>query len=252
MARLRRLLILGGTAEAAELAGQVLARHGGRIEVVSSLAGATEHPAPPPGAVRRGGFGGAKGLACYLRDEGIAFLIDATHPFAAVMQESAASAAAQAGVPRLRLLRPPWPYVRGDRWIEVDDAQAAAQALAPLGRTVFLALGARETAAFTGLGGFRFLVRGVTPPAEPLPANWEFIQARGPFSAADERRLLEQRQIDAIVSRQSGGEGAYGKIAAACALGLPVVMLRRPPLPPPPLAEGVAEALDWLERRLTG
>jgi precorrin-6A/cobalt-precorrin-6A reductase len=249
---LRRLLILGGTAEAAELAALVLARHGERIEPITSLAGVTEEPNVPPGGVRRGGFGGAEGLARYLADEAIAFLIDATHPFAATMQQSAAIAAAAAGVPRLRLLRPPWPKVEGDRWIEVADAQAAAQALAPLGRNVFLALGGREIAAFAGLGGFRFVVRGVSPPAQPLPANWQFLQARGPFAAADERRLFEQRQIDAVVSRQSGGAGAYAKIAAARMLGLPVVMIRRPSAPPPPVAPGVAEALDWLERRLGG
>lgn len=248
----RRLLILGGTAEAAELAGRVLERHGEELDVISSFAGVTEEPASPPGTVRRGGFGGPQGLARYLRDEAIAFLIDATHPFAAAMQGSAAAAAEATGVPRLRLLRPPWPKVEGDRWIEVADAQAAAQALAPLGRNVFLALGPRALGAFAGLGGCRFLVRGVTPPAQPLPANWRFLEARGPFAVADERRLFEQRHIDAIVSRQSGGAGAYAKIEAARALGLPVVMIRRPPAPPPPVAAGVAEALDWLERGLSG
>ena len=248
----RRLLILGGTAEAAELAGLVWERHAETVEAISSLAGVTEHPALPPGRVRRGGFGGAEGLARHLKHEDIAFLIDATHPFAAAMQMSAAAAAEAAGVPRLRLLRPPWPRLEGDRWIEVADAPSAAQALAPLGRNVFLALGGREIAAFAGLGGYRFLVRGVSPPAEPLPANWRFLEARGPFAVADERRLFEQRQIDAIVSRQSGGAGAYAKIEAARALGLPVVMIRRPPLPPPPVVAGVAEALDWLERGLRG
>ncbi|MGQ0676585.1 MAG: cobalt-precorrin-6A reductase [Rhodospirillales bacterium] len=252
----RRLLILGGTAEAAELARRALDLHGGRLDVISSLSGATAEPVPPPGRVRSGGFGGPEGLARYLRDEAVDFLIDATHPFAAVMQISAAEAAAATGVARCRLLRPPWPREAGDRWIDARDAAEAAQAVAALGGRAFLALGnlggGRELQAFAGLAGKPFLLRAISPPPMKLPAGWRFLQARGPFTVADERRLFAERRIAAVVSRQSGGAGAYAKIQAARELGLPVVMIRRPPVPPPPVVDSVEHALDWLERTMKG
>ena len=247
----RRLLILGGTAEAAGLARRAIDAHGALLDVISSLRGTTADPAEPPGKLRRGGFGGAAGLARYLRDESIGFLIDATHPFAARMQASAAEAAALARVPRCRLLRAAWPRHPGDRWIEAPDAAAAAGALTGLGRRVFLALGGRDHAAFAGVEGRWFLVRAISPLDRPPPfKDYEFLMARGPFTVEDESRLLKERLIDALVSRQSGGQGAYAKIEAARILGLPVVMIARPAPPPPPVVATVDAALSWLEGRL--
>jgi precorrin-6A/cobalt-precorrin-6A reductase len=243
-------LILGGTAEAAELAGRAIGAYGARLDVITSLSGATAEPSPPPGRMVGGGFGGAAGLARYLRVESVDFLIDATHPFAAVMQLSAASAAGEAGVPRCRLLRPAWPRHPDDDWTEVENEAAAARAVARMGRHVFLALGGREIEPFLALAAHRFLLRAVSPPPLKLPVNFEFLRARGPFAAADELGLMQQRRIDAVVSRQSGGRGAYAKIEAARTLGLPVVMIRRPPPPPPPLVATVDEALGWLQQAM--
>ncbi|MCC7045152.1 MAG: cobalt-precorrin-6A reductase [Alphaproteobacteria bacterium] len=248
-ARKARLLILGGTGEAVALARAAAARFGDRLAVTSSLAGATADPVRPPGEVRIGGFGGAEGLRRFIAEQGIDLLLDATHPFAATMQANAIEAAVRAGVPRCRLLRPEWRRQPGDRWIEVGGPAQAAEALETLGPRVFLALGGRDLAGFAGLPGRWFLVRAVSPPQSPV-IDGLFVQARGPFALADERRLLEAHRIDAVVCRQSGGEGAGAKIAAARALGLPVVMIRRPPAPPPPVVADVAAALDWIAARL--
>jgi len=239
-----RLLILGGTAEAIALARRAAAS----FDVTTSLAGTTENPARPPGRVRIGGFGGAAGLGRYLDENAIDLLIDATHPFAARMQANAAEGCALAGVPRCRLLRPAWQRHADDRWIEVDDIAQAAAAIRSPGRRVFLALGARDLPCFAPLTDHWFLVRGVSPPAQPI-ANGLFLQARGPFTLGDERRLLVEHRIEVVVSRQSGGEGARAKVDAARALGLPVVMIRRPPAPPPPIVDTVAAAIAWLDRQ---
>ena len=76
--------------------------------------------------MRIGGFGGVEALADYLRHQGIDMLVDATHPFAAIMANNAAEACAAAAVPRLKLLRPAWQMEPGDRWIEVSTAAEAA------------------------------------------------------------------------------------------------------------------------------
>lgn len=238
-----RALILGGTAEGRELATLAQAAE---LDVVTSFAGQTPDPRRPPGHVRLGGFGGADGLADYLRSENIAALVDATHPYAAQISAQAAAACADLGRPRLVLLRPPWPAEPGDRWIEVADDDAAAAALPGLASRVLLTVGRRALAAYAGLEGITFVVRLVSAP-EALPFDCQLITARGPFSLEDERALLTDHAIDGLVSRQSGGDATYGKIAAARERGIPVVMIRRPSVVAGETVESVAAALDWLK-----
>ena len=244
-----RVLILGGTAEAAALA-RALAEDA-RVAATTSLAGRTRAPGELPGAVRRGGFGGAQALADYLEARAVDLLVDATHPFAARISRNAAQACAAAGVPRLVLTRAPWTAREGDRWIPVPDTEAAAAALPGLGRRVFLTIGRQELAAFTGLEAVWFLVRLVEPPEDPIPLHdCHLVLGRGPFSLEQETALLRAQGIEVVVSKNSGGPGTYAKIEAARALDLPVVMVARPALPEGDTVETVAAALAWLERRL--
>ena len=240
-----RLLILGGTAEAVELAGACVARPG--LEVISSLAGRTRTPGRPPGTVRIGGFGGVSGLARFLVEHAIDRLVDATHPFAARMAAHAERACRDAGVPRMRLLRPPWRCEPGDHWIEVADLAEAARRLPELGRRVFLTVGHQDLGAFAGLD-LSFLVRTIEPPGVLPLRNGEWLAGRGPFAVEDELALLRAHAIDVLVTKASGGAATYAKLAAARRLGLPVVMLRRPPPPPGPVVDSVEAALAWVER----
>ncbi|MEG3982639.1 cobalt-precorrin-6A reductase [Microcoleus sp. T3B2] len=246
----KRLLILGGTGDAAELAVRV--SQIADIEVVSSLAGRTQQPfTPKTGTVRIGGFGGAAGLAAFLLDRPIDFLIDATHPFAAQISANAAVAAAECNVPFLMLVRPAWERVEGDRWIEVAGHSEAARALLGLSQRVFLTIGRQELAAFAGLDAIWFLMRAIDPPAlnSPIP-NGKLLLARGPFSLEEERQLLLEYQIDTIVSKNSGGGATYAKIVAARELGIPVVMVQRPPIADVEKVEDVEGAIAWLVKQL--
>ena len=246
-----RLLILGGTAEGRALAEASEARFGSSLTVISALAGRTRAPLLPAGEVRIGGFGGAEGLASYLRDERVGLLVDATHPFATQISAQACEAAARAGTKRLALVRPPWRPVTGDRWIDVDTVDDAVAAIPAEARRVFLTVGVRSLAPFAARPDLWFLVRLVDEPAEPIPlAQHQLICARGPFTAADERVLLEAYGIDCLVTRASGGDATVAKLTAARALGLPVVMVRRPPPPPGNHASSVADALAWIARHL--
>ncbi len=249
MAEPARLLILGGTTEAAALAARLDGDP--RLAVTSSLAGRTQKPAALPGAVRVGGFGGPEGLEAHLAQQGISVVIDATHPFAATISEHAALACKRRGVPRLQLVRPAWQPQPGDDWREVATLEEAAALLPGLGRRVFLTIGRQEVGAFEALGEHWFLVRMIDAPAQPLPlARCELLLERGPFDRAAETALLRRHRIDALVAKNSGGAATYAKIAAARALGLPVVMVRRPEAPPGPQAPDVEQALAWLEAHL--
>jgi precorrin-6A/cobalt-precorrin-6A reductase len=247
----RHLLILGGTAEARDLAAAALDRFGSLLAVTTALAGRTQAPAPVRGEVRSGGFGGAAGLEEFLRSARVDLLIDATHPFAVRISAAARLACARAGVARAQLARPPWLRHKQDRWIEVADAAAAAAALRSLGRRVFLTIGAREIAAFADLADMHFLVRLVDAPPAPLPlASYELVVGRGPFALAAERALLTRHRIEVLVSKASGGNATAAKLIAAREAGLPVVMLARPAAEPGQSVVDVEGAVTWLAARL--
>lgn len=245
------MLILGGTTEASALARALGDRPD--LEVTTSYAGRTSSPTAPTGRTRVGGFGGTAGLARYLRDEGVDALVDATHPFAARMRWHAFDAARDAGTPCVRVERPGWESGPGDRWVRVPDLASAARALVDGGyRRVLLTTGRTELAPFAACPDVWFLVRSIEPP-EPQPlARAEVVLARGPFTVAGERALMSEHRIDAVVTKDSGGEATAAKLVAARELALPVVVVDRPPSPPGPLVRTVAEALDWLDAALAG
>lgn len=246
----KRLLILGGTAESRQLAEAATARFGAALAVTTSLAGRTQAAAPVAGELRRGGFGGTAGLLAYLRDARIDLVIDATHPFAAQISANARAACRDAAVPLLVLTRPPWRPGAGDRWIEVDSAPEAAALLPAQGKRVFLTIGHRDLAAFAGLAGVYFLARLIEPPAAPLPIDCELIFGRGPFTLDHERIIIARHAIDLLVTKASGGVATAAKLAAARAVGIPVVMLRRPNGGGGATVERVEDAVKWLEERL--
>ncbi|WP_102961080.1 cobalt-precorrin-6A reductase [Mangrovicella endophytica] len=239
------ILILGGTAEAAALARRITTSWPERRLIVS-LAGRTAAPAAMPGTLRIGGFGGADGLAAFLTDERIGRLVDATHPFAAGISRNAAKATTRAGVPRLMLQRPGWTPVTGDNWTSVACLGAARDALPP-GARPFLALGSQHLKPFAQRPDLRAIVRMVDPSAEPLPFAAEIILGKPSGDAADEAALLARTRATHLVCRNSGGSASYGKVKAARHLGLPVIMIERPPAPPGPSVASVDEVMAWFD-----
>jgi precorrin-6A/cobalt-precorrin-6A reductase len=242
------LLILGGTAEASALARLLAgdARFAARL----SFAGRTAAPVLPPIPHRIGGFGGAEGLAAYLRQEGIALLVDATHPFAARISANAEGAAIAAGIPRLVLRRPAWTAVPGDRWRHVATVAEAAEALGSAPRRVFLTIGRQDLLPFRAMP-HRFLLRSVDAPDPALtPPGATILSARGPFAEAEERRLMADHGIAVLVTKNSGGDDA--KLRAARALGLPVILVDRPAAPSGETVGDAAGALAWLAAHHAG
>src|SRR5579872_1490761 len=222
-----RVLILGGSSEASRLAARLEGESG--FAAILSLAGRTRNPAPPPIPFRIGGFGGAAGLAAYLRDERIDCLVDATHPFAERMSANAETAAAATDTPLLVFTRPPWAPAAGDNWRECADASDAAQALGAAPRRVFLTVGRLQLPAFEQAPQHDYLIRTIDPPEPPpnLP-HWRLVLARGPFSVGDEISLMRAEAIDVLVAKNSGGEATRAKLDAARTLGLEAILIRPP------------------------
>jgi precorrin-6A/cobalt-precorrin-6A reductase len=238
-----RILLLGGTTEA-NLVAQAIAKAG--LVGVYSYAGRTEAPIGQPIHMRVGGFGGVEGLRAYLAAEKITHVIDATHPFAAQMSGNAVAACAATGTALIALERAPWTPGEGDHWTHVSDIAAAVAALAGPPQRVFLAIGRQHIDAFAARPQHSYLLRLVDEPTGTLPFPAEVVVARGPFDVAGDTALMRDHGTEVIVAKNAGGKGAVAKIAAARALGLPVVMIDRPVIPPRRVAHGVAEVMAWL------
>jgi precorrin-6A/cobalt-precorrin-6A reductase len=264
----RTLLILGGTAEAGELARRMTSAHGETLRVISSLAGRIEATGNQrrnwgsriPGEVRIGGFGGQQGLEDYLKQQEVDWLIDATHPFAANISRNARRACEAQKVERIVLDRPPWRKHPGDQWVELPDMTAVAKSLPWLGRRVFLTLGEGGLKAFARLRQpdhpkSWFLVRLISSPEGPLPLgtegkDYEVILGRGPFSLDEERALIDCHHINVLVAKMSGGTATEAKIIAAREARIPVLFLSRPPPEPGPRLERMEDILAWLDVRV--
>ncbi|WP_024513656.1 cobalt-precorrin-6A reductase [Bradyrhizobium sp. Tv2a-2] len=239
-----RALILGGTGDANRLA-DALSR--ARIDAIYSYAGRTKIPLPHTLPTRIGGFGGAAGLADFIRTEAITHVIDATHPFAAEMSRHAVEACAATVTPLLALERAPWMRTAEDRWIEVADIAGAVAALPDAPSRVFLAIGRQHLAPFAAKPQHAYTLRLVDAPGAALPLpNADVVVSRGPFTLEDDRILMQTRGIKWLVARNAGGDGARAKIDAAREFGLPVIMIARPELPERPRVERVGDVLAWL------
>jgi precorrin-6A/cobalt-precorrin-6A reductase len=240
-----RVLLLGGTSEGRALA----TRLDQEIDVVSSLAGRVPDPALPVGEVRIGGFGGVEGMRRWLVESKVDAVVDATHPYAATITANAAVVCCELGLPHLVLARPAWP--RGDAIGVGSDAEAAETVVAERYSRIFLTTGRSGTAAFADVDAW-FLIRAVTAPdPDTLPPHHQLVLSRGPYHYDDEVALLRGYRIDALVTKNSGGQMTRPKLEAAAALGVPVVMVDRPPLPGGvTTVSTVDDAVEWV--RSTG
>lgn len=220
---MKRVLLLGGVTDALAIARTLGPRH------VYSLAGVGRVPTDLRCEVRVGGFGGAEGLANFVQQTGIDLILDATHPYAAQMSQNAVTASKLTGVPCWALRRPAWQAGPDDDWREVADWAELIAALAPFRRPLFT-LGREPLQHLHEIPVHQFWTLRAL---DVYPGNerCEVIGARGPFRLEDERELFETRNIDVLISKNSGGTATEPKLEVARERGVPVLVLKRPVLP---------------------
>ncbi len=237
------LLLLAGSGDARRIAEGL-----NRVDVIASLAGATRDPAPLPVPTRSGGFGGEAGFRQFLTENGITAVLDATHPYAHRITVRTARVCAELDLPFLQFLRPGWTAEPRDKWTEIGREEDAAAHI-PQGATVFLGTGRQTLEGFTNLAGRRVICRQIDPPEEPFPfAGGEFLVGRPPFWVDDEIALFSRLKVDWLVVKNAGGAASRTKLTAARQLGIPVLMIARPPQGDWPIVDTVDAALDWVRR----
>ena len=245
-----RILILGGTGEARQLATQAVRMLPKNVEIISSYAGRTRRIQEPTGTIREGGFGGVKGLEQFIYAEAIDMLVDATHPFATAISHNAALAAGATGIPRLFLKRQGWTLPGDLQVTEASNMTEAARLLNYRTTRVFLSTGSKELEAFTTLDKIWFLIRLINEPKVPLPIKrYKLLIARPPFQKDEEISLFLNNGIETLVSKDSGGS-LPGKIFAAAALNIPVILIRQPDPPEGHQTNEISSALIWIRERL--
>ena len=219
---MNRILLLGGVTEALAIARTLGPQH------IYSLAGVGRVPTDLSCQVRVGGYGGAEGLAQFVRDEGISLIVDATHPYAAQISRNAAEAARLSGIPCWALRRPAWQPQADDDWREVSDWAELIEALKPFKRPLFT-LGREPLQHLDEIPAEQFWTLRAL---DVYPGNdrCEVIGARGPFLLEDERALFERRGIDVLISKNSGSAATEPKLEVARERGVPVLVLKRPVL----------------------
>ena len=222
-----RLLILGGTADGRQLA-EILHRQG--VPLIYSVAGLVRTPKVGCEVVS-GGFSQFGGLEEYSQQQEITAILDATHPYAAKISATAVSAAKSCGIPCWRFYRESWQETSADSWKRFSKWKDLIAALSNENR-LFLTVGQIEQEYLEQLASKSegVLLRTAVAPKINLPSNVEWIKAIGPFAEEDEYTLMQQYNIDALVSKNSGGDSTVAKLFAARKLKIPVYMLERPVL----------------------
>lgn len=239
-----RILILGGTVEARELAERLDGNK--HFSALTSLAGRTKAPREIAGELLTGGFGGVEGLREFVTAKNIVLIVDATHPFATRISANGVEASTQAGVTCLRLERAPWEQANGDSWTYVPYIEAAAREI-PAGARALVTVGRQELTPFFARGDIHVVARMIEPPGIDVPSNAEILLARPPFSQEQEHSLMTEKRIDVLVTKNSGGEATYAKIVAARALKLPVIMVGRPAKSPLKSAASADAMMELIE-----
>jgi precorrin-6A/cobalt-precorrin-6A reductase len=246
-----KVLILGGTGKARELAQRVVPMFSDVAEIISSQAGVTFNPKTIPGRLVTGGFGGISGLVEFMEREQVQIIIDATHPFAETISDSAYVACTMNGAKRLTLGREMWNLPPGARWVEVETMKAAADEISNSVKRVFITTGRRGLEAFSKLDDIWFLVRMIDKPTAPINlAKHQIITGHPPFEIASERELLLSNSIDTLVSKNSGGSETMGKITAALEIETPIILLRQPEKLPGLWTSSVDDCLQWLAEQI--
>ena len=195
----------------------------------------------------------AEGIAELLGEIKPELVIDATHPYAAVVTENVKAACVEKGVEYLRLLRDGG--AEDDSFVFVEDTESAAAYLNTVDGKVLLTTGSKELDKYTAVDNFaeRIYAR-ILPMADGIQRAVDLgykyshiIGMQGPFSYEINKATMEMLGVTWMVTKDTGAEGGFtDKVEAAADCGVKSIVIKRP-LKEEGLCYG--ECLDLLKKR---
>ncbi len=234
------ILVIGGTSEGRAIARELVSR--GAEVLATAATGYGGALLAEDGVAAAVGRLNSAQLAELLVSKSVKVLVDASHPFATEVSRNAAGACEMAGVPYIRYARPEEMEAPGPAVQTAGNYRDAARMACGAGRTIFLATGSKTAGIFVEEArktGSRVVVRAMPDPEIIRSlltlgiSPGDVVAARGPFGEDMNMALLKHFRADVLVTKESGRAGGIGeKISAAAKLGLPVIMIKRPPEPP--------------------
>lgn len=220
------ILILGGTADGRKIT-TLLHTQQPELNLIYSVAGLVRQP-QVPATVISGGFSQFGGMQAYCQANHIDAIVDATHPYATQICVTARQTAKDLQLGYWRFLRPAWQAKADDQWHHYSQRDALMQTISEYDR-ILLTIGqvsAKELAQLNQVP--QVWLRTAVQPNVELPANVHWIKAIGPFDLDHESALLKEHDIQALASKNSGGDATSAKLLAASQRNIPVYMLDRP------------------------
>ena len=254
------ILVIGGTSDAREITRK-LSDKGIKI-VVSTATQYGYDLASGDGVPVVQGRMDCQEMVGFIADSSIQVLVDASHPFAVEVTENAVKACQISKTPYIRYARPGGEEFVNPLVEKVISYEAAAQRACQLGQIIFLTIGSKMCPLFieTAMNnGKEVIVRIIPDPAviqgllEMGVSPGNLLAMKGPFSEELNVAMLKHYKADVMVTKESGIEGGLReKVSAAVSLGVPVVMITRPPEPEnavKSIAEAVTAVLDSIREK---
>lgn len=172
------------------------------------------------------------------------FVIDASHPYARQVTETVQKVCTESGIPYFRYLRPMVSLssyaseIENQKIISVRDIEEAVQRLRSLDGNVLLTTGSRTVGQYVqGISDFnqRVYIRVLDRP-EAKQACLEagvredrIISKMPPYSVEDNLKLIRDKHIAVLVTKDSGREGGLlEKLESVKKAGICALILSRP------------------------
>lgn len=173
-----------------------------------------------------------------IKEKHILLILDASHPYAAIVSETARSACKEAGIDYVRFERPEISLPEYDKLYHAKDEFEAADIAGKLGKSILLTTGSKTLAAFAraeALKGKEIWARvlpvsGVIKLCEDLGMKAKNILAmQGPFSYEMNLAMIHDYKADVMVTKNSGFVGGSDtKLKAAMDAGISVIIIDKP------------------------
>lgn len=266
-----RIWLIGGTQESREIA---IALAQCQIPTIITVTTASAEALYPQQACLQVWIGrlGSETLPTFLQQQGIAAIVDASHPFAVGVSETAIAVAHMYQIPYLRYERPLAEAIgpsqvkppltnsmaspsEAHTVITVDSLEAVLQKTVLAGERVLLTLGYRWLHAFQPWHSTTTLFARILPSSAALEAALaagftpdRLIALRPPISPELERALWQQWQITTVVTKASGVPGGEPlKRQLAAELGIRLIVITRPRVAYPQTTQSLTTVLEFCQ-----